>query len=405
MSARKDDPSLTKIIIIILAIGAAGYGVWRGARWFNDEYIGGATTAKAPESLDMARTYIEEGRTAEAREVLRPIVARVKDDAIVVEALLLLADIEEKAGDIPAALDCLERAANEFPNSPEHPKAALAYARLLEQQGRVPDAVGVYEEVQASAPSELRAPALTGLGRQKERDGDLWGARELYRQAVEDAAWDSPAWQDALEALGKANVALLFSPAETPESKAYVVEKGDNLTNIGVKLNTTQGLLMRANGMTQESTLRLNQRLKYTPKEFRIVIERSKCRLFLLDKDGLFKCYRVGLGMPGHETTPGSYKIGTKQKDPTWYKPGAGPIPPGDPRNELGTRWMPLEPLAEGLPGDLGIHGTTDPGTVGQYSSHGCARMVMEEVEELYDLVVRSTPVDIVDVFQPDASN
>jgi hypothetical protein len=57
---------------------------------------------------------------------------------------------------------------------------------------------------------------------------------------------------------------------------------------------------------------------------------------------------------------------------------------------------MPLIPAQEGLPRDLGIHGTIAPETVGQFSSHGCARLLPAEIEELYDLVVRSTPVDIV---------
>ena len=62
---------------------------------------------------------------------------------------------------------------------------------------------------------------------------------------------------------------------------------------------------------------------------------------------------------------------------------------------------MPLIPVDEGLPRDLGIHGTIAPETIGSFSSSGCARMLNEEVEELYDLVVRSTPVDIVEVFEP----
>ena len=168
---------------------------------------------------------------------------------------------------------------------------------------------------------------------------------------------------------------------------------------IGKKLNTTQGLLIRANGLDNPHKLRLNQNLKYTPKDFSIVIELTTRRLFLLDKDGVFSVYSVGLGKPGNDTTPGHYKIGNKEKDPTWYKPGFGPIPPGDPRNELGTRWMPLIPEEEGLPTDLGIHGTIDPESVGVYSSMGCPRLYEDEVEVLYDLVVRSTPVTIVQTF------
>ena len=57
--------------------------------------------------------------------------------------------------------------------------------------------------------------------------------------------------------------------------------------------------------------------------------------------------------------------------------------------------------MQEGLPKDLGIHGAPDPTTVGSFTSNGCARMKMEEVEELYDLVVRSTPVQVVDIVDP----
>ena len=207
---------------------------------------------------------------------------------------------------------------------------------------------------------------------------------------------------EAIEALGAANVDLIFSPGEVPGSKVYVVEPGDNLTAIGIKLNTTLGLLMRANNIDDPARLQVGQRLKWTPKDFHIIIDRRHCLLYLMDKDGIFKRYRVGLGKPGFETTLGKYRIGNKEKDPTWHKQGEEPIPPGDPRNELGTRWMPLVPVEEGLPTDLGIHGTIAPATIGYHSSAGCARMLPADVEELYDLVVRSTPVEIVEEYIPD---
>jgi lipoprotein-anchoring transpeptidase ErfK/SrfK len=62
---------------------------------------------------------------------------------------------------------------------------------------------------------------------------------------------------------------------------------------------------------------------------------------------------------------------------------------------------MPLIPEVEGLPTDLGIHGTIRPESVGHYSSMGCPRLQNPEVEELYDLVVRSTPVTVVDRWEP----
>jgi lipoprotein-anchoring transpeptidase ErfK/SrfK len=214
---------------------------------------------------------------------------------------------------------------------------------------------------------------------------------------MNDAAMDSDAWMQALEAMGRLNVELIFAQLETPESKYYTVESGDTLTSIGIKLNTTQGLLTRANGLSETDSLHPGQRLKHTPKDFRILVERSTCRLYLMDNQGPFKMYPTGLGMPGYETTLGKYTIGSKQKDPTWFRPNGAPVPPNDPANELGTRWMPMVPVEEGLPTDLGIHGTIAPETIGFYKSHGCPRLRNENAEELYDLIVRSTPVEVVE--------
>ena len=188
----------------------------------------------------------------------------------------------------------------------------------------------------------------------------------------------------------------------TPESKVYRVVSGDTIYGIGMKLNTTQALLTRANNLGENANLHINMNLKYTPKEFEIIIERSTLRLYLLDKNGIFAVYRVGLGKKGNETTLGRYRIGNKAKDPVWYKPGFGPIAAGSPENELGTRWMPMIPESEGLPTDLGIHGTINPESVGHYSSMGCPRLQNEEVEELYDLIVRSTPVTVVERWDPE---
>lgn len=400
MRRRKKDIGLVKVIIAIVVVGGGAFCVPHVLRLAREGALILRSEASAASKVAEARGLVTQGRGDEARELLERVVSRTDEGAGLLEGLTLLADLEQQRGNGVKAKEYLEQAYRKFSNSPRHPEIAVSYARLLEDSGNIDKAVRVYEEVRKNAPRELRAPALTGLGRHAERDQDLLKARELYRQAVADAQCDGEVWNEALDALGRVNVALVFSPVDTPESKRYVVKVGDSITGIGNSLNTTQGMLMRANELTEKSVLRIGQRLKYSPKDFRIVIERAKLRLLLIDKDGIFKRYSVGLGRPGHETTLGAYKIGNKQKDPVWHKPGEGPIPAGDPRNELGTRWMPLAPDAEGLPKDLGIHGTIARETVGQYCSNGCARLWAEDVEELYDLVVRATPVEVVETFQ-----
>jgi len=401
MSRQKKDPSLTRIIIIILAIGSAVLVTLRLADWFVSDIWPSTVAASADESLAAARSLMDEGNLEQAREALEPIIRRVDDPLITPKAMLLLVEVEERAGNQDRVRELLRDVTQNFPESPERPRAAVRYARLLEADGNYEEAVKIYQDVSDTAPHELRAPALSGLGREALRQNDDKTALERFRQAVVDAEWDSPDWREAVGYLGDLNTKMIFAEAPTAESKVYTVEAGDNLVDIGVKLNTTLGLLTRANGIDDPRRLYPGQSLKYTPKDFRIIIERATCRLFLMDKDGIFKIYPLGLGRPGHETTLGVYKIGNKIKDPTWHKPGAGPIPPGDPRNELGTRWMPLVPVEQGLPTDLGIHGTIEPETIGQYCSSGCPRMLPADVEELYDLIVRSTPVEIVEKMPP----
>lgn len=400
---KTNEPSLAKIIIALLLLCGVAFGGYRAFIWLRAGGVEGVVQAGAPATVDSAKQLVDAGKYSEARKALGPLALKAKDPGVAVPALMLLAEAELKGGDRTRALEAYGRITSEFPTSPDRPKAAVAYARLIEEDGKFADALAIYEDIRLNAPAELRAPALCGLARQSERDRKLVEARDLYAEAVQSAVWNSPEWNEALDSLGRTNIELIFSREQTPDSRVYEIQKGDSFTSIGIKLNTTLGLLTRANGLGPDARLNVGQRLKVTPKDFRIVIERSTCRLFLLDSNGIFKRYMTGLGKPGHETTLGVYKIGNKEKDPTWHKPGEGPIAPGDPRNELGTRWMPLVPVQEGLPRDLGIHGALDPATVGTYASHGCARLRMDEVEELYDLVVRSTPVEIVETIDPDS--
>lgn len=369
--------------------------------WFDARFISGKIEAEAATNLDMARQLVDQGETAEAKALLDPILARVDDPAVTLDAFVLKADIELQSGQEQAAIQTLATALERYPSAPEQPEVSLKYARLLEETGQYQQSTEIYTRLRETAPPALRGGAIAGLARNAEREGKTELARDLYKLAVKECTWGSSNWEEAAEGLGKLNVAAIFSPRPTSDSKVYRVESGDTLTAIGMKLNTTQGLLMRANNITDPTALRINQNLKYTPKDFKVIIERSTLRLYLMDSDGLFKVYQVGLGKPGQDTTLGRYRIGNKEKDPTWHKPGFGPIPPGDPQNELGTRWMPLVPEEEGLPTDLGIHGTIEPETVGKYTSMGCPRLLPDEVEELYDLIVRSTPVAIVEKYDP----
>ena len=101
---------------------------------------------------------------------------------------------------------------------------------------------------------------------------------------------------------------------------------------------------------------------------------------------------RVGLGRD-NGTPVGVFSVAVRQKDPSWFRPGEPPIPAGDPRNVLGSRWLGFKATEE-LSG-YGIHGTDDAGSIGSESSAGCVRLRNEDIETLYRMVPVGTPVYI----------
>jgi lipoprotein-anchoring transpeptidase ErfK/SrfK len=105
------------------------------------------------------------------------------------------------------------------------------------------------------------------------------------------------------------------------------------------------------------------------------------------------KTYQVAVGSAGYPTPSGRFTIQNKQVDPVWNVPNSAwagslagrSIPPG-PQNPLKARWM-------GIYGGAGFHGTADVGSIGSAASHGCVRMAVPDVIDLYERVDVGTPV------------
>lgn len=107
------------------------------------------------------------------------------------------------------------------------------------------------------------------------------------------------------------------------------------------------------------------------------------------------RTYTVAVGQEGLETPAGLYHIQEKQENPSWHVPNsdwagdlAGQVIPPGPEDPIKARWM-------GIFEGAGIHGTEETWSLGQAASHGCVRMSIPDVEELYDLVEVGTPIYI----------
>jgi hypothetical protein len=126
-----------------------------------------------------------------------------------------------------------------------------------------------------------------------------------------------------------------------------------------------------------------------------LTLDRANFTLRLFKDLELAETYTVAVGQEGLETPEGTYEIQAMEEEPTWYVPEsdwagdlAGQVIPPGPDNPIKARWMAI---FEGA----GIHGTEETASLGSAASHGCVRMSIPDVEELYDQVEVGTPIFI----------
>jgi lipoprotein-anchoring transpeptidase ErfK/SrfK len=126
-----------------------------------------------------------------------------------------------------------------------------------------------------------------------------------------------------------------------------------------------------------------------------LTLDRSTFTLRLWKHLKLAKSYTVAVGQEGLETPEGLYHIQEKQVNPSWHVPDsawagelAGQVIPPGPEDPIKARWM-------GIFEGAGIHGTEEVESLGTAASHGCVRMSIPDVIDLYPQVEVGTPIYI----------
>ena len=174
----------------------------------------------------------------------------------------------------------------------------------------------------------------------------------------------------------------------------------------GYRLHRQRTVAQVAAALRTLDVRRLHQRLlRIEPKtrtdELRdaypvvLTIDRAGFRLRLFRRLKIAKRYPVAVGMPAYPTPTGLFAIGNKAVNPAWTKPSSDWVPPeergqvvpgGAPDNPLKARWL-------GIVDGVGIHGTSEDWSLGPRASHGCIRLRVADVIDLYDRVPIGTPV------------
>ena len=352
----------------------------------------------AEQAFLLAMTAYEKKQYDIAEGKFKELIEKYPGSKNILQANLVLARIYKHKNNIENAVAVWQKLVKDFPQSNQIAEALIELANYqYYNKKNYEESKKIIEDVLQKYPnSEFSDMANLSLAVYYRDRGSYEKAKELLDQALVKFP-NGSAKNDIENVLGDVNFALLTTRNNLENDEIYVVQKGDKITTIAKKYNIADTLLMKSNGITNPSTLRPGRRLKIPKVNFRIIVDKFNNTLTLYNNDKYFKKYPVRTGVYEYQTPAGKYKIESKVKNPDWNKPDTGEkIHAGDPRNELGTRWMGFEGSA------LGIHGTIKPETIGKYASNGCIGLYIKDVEELYDLVPLGTEIEIIGKQNPD---
>ncbi|WP_214481852.1 L,D-transpeptidase family protein [Bacillus sp. SM2101] len=181
----------------------------------------------------------------------------------------------------------------------------------------------------------------------------------------------------------------LYSIMNTYYQLAYYVEQISKVNGNIESIKTGETLII-PNIFKQHQTAMIGNNPAVNTN-YLIEINRSN-NLLIAYKNG-DEFFKTTVSTGENLSTPsGIFEIITKFVEPSYT---AKNIPGGDPSNPLGSRWLGLS-----VPGTTGrtygIHGTINPGSIGEYVTQGCIRMENEKIEWLFDRIPIGTKVKIV---------
>jgi len=115
----------------------------------------------------------------------------------------------------------------------------------------------------------------------------------------------------------------------------------------------------------------------------RLEVDLSSRTLHVVEDGRVVNTYGIAVGRPSHPTPTGSFRTGTIDWNPAWTPPPTGWArnkryqPPGAASNPMqGVKIYFRAPY-------YFIHGTNNPGSIGEAASHGCIRMTEDDAVSL----------------------
>jgi lipoprotein-anchoring transpeptidase ErfK/SrfK len=230
---------------------------------------------------------------------------------------------------------------------------------------------------------------------------DLTGGEE-DAQVPPRVTYSSSAVRDLVKRVGnKLNRPARDATVDFPSLEKVKEQKGRRVRAASLEQRIAQALTVPGVDRTVRAPVRIIKP-KVTQAQLAdkypivLVVDRYNFRLRLYKRLALQKEYTVAVGALGFDTPAGLYHIQNKAINPAWHVPNspwagslAGTIVPGGTaENPLKARWL-------GIFNGAGIHGTDQTYSLGHAASHGCVRMSIPDVIELYDQVPVGAPIYI----------
>ena len=243
------------------------------------------------------------------------------------------------------------------------------------------------------------------------REGNIFSrtVRNLTGKSLDEQMQPTVRYSDkaVVRMLDKIRGAIERKPKDASvEIDASGIQRRESRTGLAVRASTLHKQIRRAMVSTTADrtfvarTRKLRPEVSTADLEERygtvLIIHRNQFKLTLYKQLKPAKTYSIAVGKIGLETPAGLYHIQNKAVNPAWNVPNsdwagdlAGTVVPGGtPENPLKARWM-------GIFDGAGIHGTDAINSIGTAASHGCIRMRIPDVIELYDRVPVGAPVYI----------
>lgn len=239
--------------------------------------------------------------------------------------------------------------------------ALLAVVLLLTACGGADEDTAGSPETTAADTSASVTPAAAETGRYEIATANVTGAVDIYPEAGATEPNET-----------------ISNPTEYDLPRVFLVaeNQGDWLKVwLPKRPNGTQGWV-KASDVTLDST------------DYKLVVDVPGYTITLYDGDEVVEQFPVGTAQETYPTPPGTYFI-------------TDLLQPPDPDTVYGTYAYGLSGYSEvltsfnGGDGQLGVHGTNKPESIGKQDSHGCVRLHNEDIEVLVPLLKLGTPVEI----------